>query len=422
MERQDHSIHIIGAGVSGLVAARVLEDHGFRPVIIEATDRPGGRVKTDVVDGYQLDHGFQVLLTAYPAAQKYLDFDALDLQKFVPGAAIFKNGKQIVLGDPLRDFSLLLPTLFSGIGSFGDKLKILKLNTMLKNKSISEIFSEEEKTTLQYLKDTGFSTEMIEQFFQPFFSGIFLEQHLSTSSRMFEFVYKMFGEGYAALPKSGIEAIPKQLAQKLQTSTFHYNTKVAAVQDAQIQLSDNKIIESDFTIIATDASKLVPNLKNQAISWKSCDTLYFETKDQIISKALIGLLPKGDLLINNIFYHTSLKTQSKSPQQLLSVTVVKEHNLSEKELIEQVVKELKLHCSIETLQFIKRYQIPLALPQLEDLQYEMLPSETRLTSTLFMAGDTQLNGSLNAAMIAGERAAMGVIETIGGTFSSTIGI
>ena len=74
------NIHIIGAGVSGLVAAKVLEEKGYSPVVIEATGRVGGRVKTDIVEGYQLDRGFQVLLTAYPAIQKYIDMDALDLQ------------------------------------------------------------------------------------------------------------------------------------------------------------------------------------------------------------------------------------------------------------------------------------------------------------------------------------------------------
>ena len=95
MKNSNYKIHIVGAGVSGLIAATVLEKNGYAPVIIEATDRVGGRVKTDIVNGYQLDHGFQVLLTAYPAAQKYLDFESLELQKFLPGAMIFKNGKQI---------------------------------------------------------------------------------------------------------------------------------------------------------------------------------------------------------------------------------------------------------------------------------------------------------------------------------------
>ncbi|HSM64649.1 MAG TPA: FAD-dependent oxidoreductase, partial [Gillisia sp.] len=131
MKKQDYKIHIIGAGVSGLTAARVLEDNGYSPVVIEATDRVGGRVKTDLVEGYQLDHGFQVLLTAYPAAQKYLDFEALELQEFLPGATVFSNGRARTLGDPLRNISLLLPTLFSGIGTLSDKLKILRLNILL---------------------------------------------------------------------------------------------------------------------------------------------------------------------------------------------------------------------------------------------------------------------------------------------------
>jgi protoporphyrinogen oxidase len=415
MNKHEYKIHIIGAGVSGLIAARVLEDNGFSPIILETTDRVGGRVKTDIVDGYQLDHGFQVLLTAYPAAQKYLDFKSLDLQKFLPGASIFKNDKQLIIGDPLREPSLLFSTLFSGIGTLSDKLKILKLNMRLKKKTLEAIFSEKEQSTLSYLIGLGFSNEMITDFFTPFFSGIFLEKKLETSSRMFEFVYKMFGEGYAALPKAGIEAIPKQLFQNLKNTTFRFNTKVASIKEGEIVLADTTKLESHFTIVATEASNLIPNLKNQHTEWKSCDTLYFETERRVIKKPLIGLIPKNETLINNIFYHTSLPTSIKPTKELLSVTVLDNHNLSSELLIEQVKKELQKNCAIDSCKFIKQYNIPMALPKLNDLQYEMLPSETRLTDSLFLAGDTQLNGSLNAAMISGERAALAAIEMVSST-------
>ena len=191
MKKEDTKIYIIGGGVSGLIAAKVLEDSGFYPIIIEASERVGGRVKTDIIDGYQLDHGFQVLLTSYPAANKYLDFEMLDLQFLLPGATIFKNQQQKIIGDPLRQLSLLFSTLFSGIGNASDKLRVLRLNQKLKNRSLSEIFSDNEQTTLSYLKDFGFSARIIDDFFKPFFSGIFLESNLDTSSRMFEFVYKM---------------------------------------------------------------------------------------------------------------------------------------------------------------------------------------------------------------------------------------
>lgn len=410
MKQKSPSIHIIGGGISGLIAARVLEEHGLSATIIEATDRLGGRVKTDVLDGYSLDHGFQVLLTAYPAAKKYLDFDALALQEFLPGSAIFKNGKQKIIGDPLRNLSLLLPTLFSGIGTVNDKLKILALNRRLKKKSIQNIFAEKEQTTISYLENIGFSEAIITDFFIPFFSGIFLENKLETSSRMFEFVYKMFGEGNAALPKDGIQAIPKQLFEKLKNTTCVFNTKVKSVENGNIKLESGETLKSNFTIIATQASGLVSNLKNQATLWKSCDTIYFEVAKREIRKPLIGLIAAPNALINNIFYHTSLQTSATATKELLSVTVVNRQNLTNKQLVAKVQKELKELCNIDSCTFIKQYNIPMALPKLQDIQYEMLPSETRLTETIFLAGDTQLNGSLNAAMIAGERAALEVIN------------
>ena len=412
MEKSAYKIHIIGAGVSGLIAAQVLENYGYHPTIIEATESAGGRVKSDVFRGYTLDHGFQVLLTSYPAAKKYLDYNKLELQNILPGATIFKNGKQQTIGDPLRSFSLLFPTLFSSIGTISDKLKIFKLNTLLKKKNINAIFSEEEKTTLQYLQDFGFSENIITNFFKPFFSGIFLESNLETSSRMFEFVYKMFGNGLAVIPKNGIQAITNQLKENLKNTTFKFNHSVKEVLDNKLILSDNTEIKSHINIIATEASSLVSNLKNQETEWKSCDTLYFETNTRDIQKPLIGLIADENALINNIFYHTSVATSSTEKKELLSVTIVKKHNLNELDLILKVTEDLKILCGIDVKKFVKRYQIKKALPKLTNLQYEISSSETKLKSTLFLAGDQLLNGSLNAAMISGERAALGVIQAL----------
>ena len=412
MNKEDCKIHIIGSGVSGLIAATVLEKNGFSPVIIEATERVGGRVKTDTVDDYQLDHGFQVLLTAYPTAQKYLNYEALELQKFLPGASIFKNGKQGIIGDPLRDTSLLFSTLFANIGTFTDKLKILKLNIKLKKKTIAQIFSEPEQSTISYLEELGFSSRIIDDFFTPFFSGIFLEHKLKTSSRMFEFVYKMFGEGDASVPKGGMEEIPKQLLGNLETTTFRYATKVSSTQDGEILLDTGEKLKSDYTIVATEPSQLIKSLKNQSIEWQSCDTLYFITETRVIKKPIIGLIPANDAIINNLFYHSSVDTKLNPNKELLSVTVVNNQNLSGERLVERVQSELNHYCGITSSTFIKHYNIRLSLPKLNDLQYDILPADTRVTASIFLAGDLQLNGSLNAAMKSGERAAQGVIETL----------
>ena len=413
MANTKQNVGIIGGGISGLIAAKVLEDNGISPTIIEATDRVGGRVKTDIIDGYQLDHGFQVLLTNYPAAQKYLDYPSLNLQKFLHGSQIFHNGAGTVIGDAFRKFGFLFPTIFSSAGSFGDKMKVLKLNKQLKRKSLDAIFAEKEKTTLQYLKDFGFSNKMIQRFFKPFFTGIFLETELKTSSRMFEFVYKMFGEGYAALPKGGIEKIPQQLAGKLKSTDIRFNQKVEKIQDNKVHLDNGETLTFDFIIIATEPSQLIPNMKNQETAWKSCQTIYYTSSTRFISKPLIGLIADEGSLANNIFYHNNLKTDEKGEKELLSVTVVKEHDLSDDALVKQVQNDLGKYCGIDGLEFLKLYHIPKALPDLQNLQYELAPSETQLTHYIFLAGDTQLNGSLNAAMLSGEKAAIGVLEKMG---------
>ena len=412
MSKNSIKVHIIGGGISGLVAAHVLENHGLSPVIIDANDRVGGRVKTDIVKGFQLDRCFQVLLSSYSAAKKYLDYKSLDLQTLKAGSCVFVGGKQCFFGDPLRDLSLFIPTLLSPLGTLGDKLKIAKLNFHLQKKTIDKIFEDREITTKEYLTAKGFSKKIIKNFFTPFFSGIFLESELYTSSRMFEFVFKMFGKGLALLPKGGIEEISKQLKNKLKKTKILFNTLASNIKNKEITLSDGKKIKTDFTIIATEPANLVEGLKNQKVSWKSCQNLYFTCSRRVFKKAFIGLVANPESLINNVFYPTSIPTNNKGENELISVTVVKDHSLPDEKLIERVKNELKKECKIESVGFLKLYSIPKALPHLNNLQYDVSPSETKVKDGIFLAGDVLLNGSLNAAILAGENAAMGVLEAI----------
>ncbi|OEY71396.1 NAD(P)/FAD-dependent oxidoreductase [Salegentibacter salarius] len=410
MEKSEYKIKIVGAGLSGLIAAKVLEDHGYAPEIYEASDSVGGRIKTDLVEGYQLDRGFQVLLSAYPKALQYLDYQSLELQELLPGAVIYENAKLKTIGDPLRASSLIMPTIFSGIGTFSDKLKILSLYTDLKKLSVNDIFERKETTTLAYLQEKGFSEEIISKFFKPFFSGIYLEPNLETSSRMFEFVFKMFGEGLAVIPKKGMGEISKNLARQLKNTKIHLNTPVKQVKEGEIILENQEVIPTNATIIATEASALVSNLKNQETQWKSCHSFYFETEKRTIEKPIIGLISDKDAMINNIFYHTSVATESHGEKELLSVTVVKQTDLSEAELLKKVEEDLKNYCRVGDARFLKHYFIKKALPKISPLHYEIDPTETQLTDTIFLAGDQLLNSSQNAAMLSGERAAFGLIQ------------
>ena len=406
MNTKDYKINIVGAGISGLIAALVLEKQGFYPTIIESCEQAGGRLKTDIKNSYQLDHGFQVLLTAYPMLRKFLDLEALELQEFVSGAVIYKNGTSKIVADPLRHPSLLWSTITSKLGNLSDQLKIVRLSLSLKKKSIAAIFSEKETTTLEYLTHYGFSQGIITDFFKPFFSGIFLEPNLETSSRMFEFIFKMFGEGKAALPKNGIVGVVDQLCARLQHTEFKFNTNLSNVTSTAVILENGDILDSDATILT------VP-LKNmqQDVTWRSCDTLYFEVETRPIKKPFIGLIADTQSLINTVFFHTSLQTTIPPKKELVSVTVVKDHGLDTHDLIQVVQQDLFEYCGIENGKFIAHYPIKKALPALTNLSHTPCVT-SEISNTVFLAGDYTLNPSLNAAMAAGEHAANMVIELL----------
>ena len=386
-----------------------MEKSGFEPTIYEASDRVGGRVKTDELDGAKLDHGFQVLLTAYPEAKKYLDFDQLNLNRFSPGSLLFYNSKKDKIGDPARDPSFLWSTLTSSVGSFKDKLLILRLSNRLKKKSLDDIFSSEELTTMNYLKNQGFSQKVIERFFQPFFAGIFLEENLDTSSRMFEFVYKMFSMGHAAVPEDGMQAIPKQLSDKLTSTNIELNKPVERIIGKTIHLKNGEKVEADQIIIATESTHLLDESPKSKIKWKSCLNIYFQCKNSSFGEPIIGLLPTQTNLVNN-FHFLSDVFQDSGESNVLSVTVVKDHGLTDVDLINTIKQELQASAGIEIEKMLKSFEITRALPDLNDLRYSPRNEEVCRAKGVYCCGDHLAYGSLNAAMLSGRFAADAVIR------------
>ncbi|MGB5646252.1 NAD(P)/FAD-dependent oxidoreductase [Muriicola sp.] len=405
-------ISIIGAGLSGLAAAITLEKAGYKPVIFEATSEAGGRVKTDLFEGYQLDHGFQVLLDAYPKAQEYFKYDELQLQRILPGAILFNTGKSMIIGDPSRHMGFLFSTLFSGLASIKDVYLLWVLYRKLQKTRDEDIFKEEEISTLAYLRKRGFSNRIINVFFKPFFTGIFLENELKTSCRMFLFVFKMFGKGYATIPKGGMGELPLQLLKRLQHTTINYDSPIAKVEEGKLILKDGQEFTSDIILIATDVAGIFNKPQQKQLSWHSCETLYFETEQRKIKKRIIGLITDSNALVNNIFYPSSLGYESKGEKELLSVTVVREHSLSEDELVRKVSEELKGFCDIKELRYLKRFTICKALPSLTHLTHSWDEEHGRLGNTIYSAGDHQLYGSSNAALLSGEMASKAIIANL----------
>ncbi|SHM70956.1 Flavin containing amine oxidoreductase [Cyclobacterium lianum] len=405
----DRSIYIIGAGISGLVAAIELEKAGYYPVILEATDRAGGRVKTDEQDGYLLDQGFQVLLTAYPELSRYLNLEKLHLKKFRPGAVIFKPGATYSVHDPLRNPFKIFAMAFSKVGTVWDKYKMYALIRDLKEKPLDAIFSLPQTSTHEYLKQYGFSDKIIQNFFKPFFSGIFLETSLSTSSRMFEFVFKMFAEGEAAVPEKGMSQISQQLVEQLEHTQIRFDIPVLAVEKNKIILADENTITADEIIIATDPGKLTGQ---KEIAYHQVTNIYYTLQQSFIGRPMLGLVPDDKFLVNNLVFMTDVSPAYASNERaLLSVSVVKETAGIEK-LEQMIALELEAITGINASYFehLKTYTISQALPILKDAKHWVPMQHVKMYDHVYLAGDHLLNGSINAAMTSGRLAAEAVIS------------
>ena len=408
----EKKIYIVGAGLSGLIAALELEKAGLSAVILEASDRIGGRMKTDVEAGYRFDHGFQVLNTAYPEAKRYLDFQALQLKNFDPGAIIFEGKDSYILTDPLRNPLKLVGMAVSRVGTFLDKVRVFTLTQELKKKSPETIFSEPSLPTHEYLKNYGFSDAIITNFFRPFFRGIFLENNLETSSRMFEFVFKMFSQGYAAVPAKGMGQIPEMIKSQLQTTEIKLNTPVASVEGENILLSDGTKIKANRIIVAVQPDLVMKQLEGQFAPARKVINLYFAAPKSFLGRPMIGLLTGKRVINNFVFMEDVSKEYAPIGKSLLSVTVL-ESTLAEKELIKVIQSELEELSGMKAEHFkhLKTYFISHALPQVGDLKFSIPFTECKVLDQVFLAGDYLLHGSINAAMTSGRVAAEAVIHS-----------
>lgn len=400
------TITIIGAGISGLTAAVYLQRKGFKIQILEASDHAGGRIKTDLVDGFRLDKGFQVLLTEYPETKALLDYEKLNLKRFLPGATVLYENGQFEIADPFRRPSALFSTVFAPVGTLKDKINTFFLKNKLIKISVPSIFNQIETETILQLKKYGFSAKMIDRFYKPFFSGIFLENDLKTSSNMFDFVMKMFSEGDAAIPELGMEEIPKQLVAMLPKDSIQYNMKVNAIENNKIICENGKLVETDIIIIATEAIGLASNyISKSKQNFHQVTNVYFEAKIAPTQKAVVVLNAAANKKwVSNLTVLTNVsKKYSSDERVLISVSLNGNPTVDDETLAKNMQLELKnwYGNQVNDWKIIKVYRINYALPNQKKVTNEVLNSELELDKNVFICGDHLMNGSINAAMKSG---------------------
>lgn len=408
-------IVIIGAGIAGLTCAKYLKDAGIEATILEASDAVGGRVRTDIVDGFKLDRGFQVLLTSYSEARKLLNYKDLRFEIMPSGARIRRGNNFFVMPNPLKNIETAPQALFAPVGSFWDKLKVLQLNFSVRNALAPDVsHPQKAQTTLAFLKDFGYSDAIIERFFRPFFRGVFLEKGLKTDATFFKFLFRQFAQGDVVVPANGMQAIPEQIAAHLNRKQIRLNTPVERIEGKTVFLKNGETIVADKIVIATDAPVAKKLLNEQYVTpFNSTDCAYFYTDRplSISGNSYLIINSNPDELIDHFVVLSDIApTYAPAGKTLISVSVVGKNDLSETDLNQKIQAELtQWFGDTHAWQHLKTYRIPNALPQYFDgsKKYKSL----KINDFTFRCGDYTAYPSLNAAMKTGREVAELLMES-----------
>ena len=411
MPADELPILIVGAGLSGLACAVHLHEAGIPVQVIEASDGVGGRVRTDHVDGFLLDRGFQVYLSAYPEAGAMLDLEALQLHPFASGALVYNGERLVRVMDVFKHPGSLLESAFAPVGTLADKLRVALLRFRAMGSSNEEIASRPDFETQDFLRKFGFSPAMIDGFFRSFYGGIFLEKELRTSSRMFEFTFRMFSEGSATLPARGMGAIPRQLVGRLPPQSIRLNSPVSSANRNSILLASGEKIEGSGVVIATHAaqtSEIIPGFAKQAPAWRSVSNVYFGAKISPLAEPIIALNASGKGLVNNICVPSDVAPGYAPPgRSLVSVSLLGIHR--EPDIPERVRQEMRswFGNQVDDWRHIRTEVIRHALPE----QLPGSPSPGFIEHEgILICGDHTMSASIEGAVISGKRTAAAIIK------------
>ena len=412
----DADVIIIGAGLAGLSCAHVLQKQGIHYLLLDGAEKVGGRIRTDVVDGFQLDRGFQVLQTAYPDAKQILSYPDLKLKSFFPGAMIRYQDKFHRLADPFRDIYTAAKGLFSPIGSLKDKLLVGILRTQLTLKTLEKLLQKPEVTTLQRLKAFGFSDAIIDRFFKPLYSGIFLENELSTSSRAFDFNFRMMALGDICLPAEGMEAIPRQLLTMLDSARIRLNSKVASLSENKVILASGETLTAPNIVLAVDqpqAYKLLEVTVDPKM--KTVITLYFTASTPPTSSPILFLNAQSSGPVMNMCVPTNVcKSYAPEGKALISCSVLKHDFASEEMLVQKVLEQMKqwFGNQVDAWKHLRTYKINNALPAQEPPLSDVSSKPMQIRRGLYQCGDyggiASIQTALQSGRVVGEALAQAI--------------
>lgn len=379
---------VVGAGLAGLNAAITLELAGHEVLLVEGSDRAGGRVATDVVDGFLLDRGFQLINANYPELKQLRVVDHINFVEAPRAVSISVEGKEIFLGDPRQHLS---SALNGSTGSIKEKLGLISYLTKSPKSGVS---------VASQLKQLGKTYDRV---LRPFLTGVFLTDPSEVEASVGKELIQSFVTGRPGLPANGAGALAAELSSRV--TNVKYDARVEAVKDGYLKTSDGKI-KFDSLIIATDAITAAQLLDLEEVPPMVGCTTWYHVPDSLPSDHPYLLLDgmQAGPVVNSIVISNMVESYAPVGRALVSSTTIQRASESE------VRRHLAAMWGTSTQhwELLAKYEIPAALPLAQ--VGKRLANNVRIDKNIFVAGDWRESPSQNGALKSGRRAAETLIS------------
>ncbi|RSN04845.1 amine oxidase [Nonomuraea sp. WAC 01424] len=405
--RGTRAVIVVGAGMAGLACAVRLHEAGVPVRVLEASDGVGGRVRTDIVDGFRLERGYQVFNTAYPEARRVLDLDALDLRPLasgviVQGAAGAKARVMLPWRHPLHALSGLL----TGLGTPRDDAVLAALTARDLLLPASALRGGPDRRADDELRAWGMSDRMIECLMRPFLAGVLLERDLETSSRIFHLFWRSFARGTIGLPALGMGRIPEQLADRLPLGAVTLGARVTEVSPDGVRLADGATVEAPAVVVAADPRVAGELLSEIDVPPMRAVTTFYHAAPRSPVREPIQIIDATGAVTDTLVLTDAAPEYSADGRALVSTSVL---GLTTDE--GPVRRRLdEIYGDTSGWEHVATYPVPAALPAMR-APYP-LRRPVRLRAGLYVCGDHRDTGSLQGALVSGRRAAEAVLDDL----------
>jgi len=404
---------VVGAGLAGLACAQRLARRGVDVVVLEAADAVGGRVRTDTVNGFICDRGFQLINPAFPEVRRVLDLPGLRLQP-LPAAIVVAigNGRR-TLADPRRAPGMLPRVagalIRGGLGSVREQAAFGRWALRTTRRGVDRILTEPDVGWGQALTDQGIDGDLRKRVLEPFLAGVLGERDGTSSHRFTQLLVRSFLRGNPAVPWRGMQAVPDQLSTGL--TGLHLGVTVESVKPGRVSSTAGEIT-AECVVVATDPTTAGRLLHLPAVQMRSLTTLWHVSPEPPTRSGALHV--DGDQrgpVVNTIVLSNRAKSYTPDDRSLIATTVL---GVAGDQATERAVLAQLEHIYGESTRWwelMRRHVIPQALTAMPVPLEPRLP--VSLAPGLVVAGDHRDTASIQGALVSGRRAADAALTDLG---------